>query len=386
MHPSAAAAASAAAIASANIAASSPASMWRMSMRDARLARHVAVTTPGQQLGAPDGRHAVVGVADVGDREREAGRGAEAVAAHRHRHRPGVRRPDRGRSGVRARCPSCRSPCRCPSPRSSRIGPCSMCTSTYALTFAIRVRAAVEVLDVDAVLGQHRRAARRRRGRSGRRSTSMSSVPTTAAEPNRLRLKRAPSSSAQSTRATVTGGVAVGGEGAQQLEAGHHAERAVEPTALRHAVEVDADDEHVVGRSPRRTAQRLPASSVSTSTGSARSSSRSRDRASSHSGVHARRRDPSGPPRARGQLAQIRHHAGRRRTPRSSPWSNGTPRGDVPPPSVGCRIGRGSFDWTVTVTTGGGVREDEDMPKYLLLIIEAEQPYADGGRGRASTR
>ena len=35
----------------------------------------------------------------------------------------------------------------------------------------------------------------------------MSSVPTLAAEPNRLRLNLAPSSSAQSTRATVIGGV-----------------------------------------------------------------------------------------------------------------------------------------------------------------------------------
>ncbi len=78
------------------------------------------------------------------------------------------------------------------------------------------------------------------------RSTSMSSVPTLAAEPNRLRLNRAPSSSAQSTRATVIGGVPSAASGSQQFQAGHHAERAVEPPALRHAVEMAADHQRVV--------------------------------------------------------------------------------------------------------------------------------------------
>ena len=42
-------------------------------------------------LRLPDGGDAVVALADLGDGEREAGRGAEAVAAHLHRHRAGVR-------------------------------------------------------------------------------------------------------------------------------------------------------------------------------------------------------------------------------------------------------------------------------------------------------
>ena len=63
---------------------------------------------------------------------------------------------------------------------------------------------------------------------------------------------------------------ALGGERAEQLQPGHHAERAVEPAALRHAVEVAADDEHARRWRRGSTAHRLPASSVSTSTGSVR--------------------------------------------------------------------------------------------------------------------
>ena len=45
-----------------------------------------------------------------------------------------------------------------------------------------------------------------------------------------------------------------GGEGPQQLQAAHHPQGAVEPAALRHGVEVAADDE----RLRRRPAQHGP--------------------------------------------------------------------------------------------------------------------------------
>ena len=41
------------------------------------------------------------------------------------------------------------------------------------------------------------------------------------------------------------------GERAQQFEAGHHAERAIEPTALGHTVEMRADHDGVVARAPQ---------------------------------------------------------------------------------------------------------------------------------------
>src|SRR6478672_8799915 len=123
----------------------------------------------------------------------------------------------------------------------------------------------------------------------------MSSVPTAAAEPNRLRLKRAPSSSAQSTSATVTGGVpaAASERSSSNPLITPRAPSSQPPFGTESrwlpTTSVSAD-------SPGSTAHRLPAASVSTSTGRVASDSRSIALASSHSGVHARRREPSGPP------------------------------------------------------------------------------------------
>ena len=85
-------------------------------------------------------------------------------------------------------------------------------------------------------------------GRRGRRAgrASRSARP----EPSSERPKRAPSSSAQSTSATVTGRRAARGEGAQDLEAAEDAERAVEPAAVGDGVDVAA--EHDVSGAPAR--------------------------------------------------------------------------------------------------------------------------------------
>ena len=98
------------------------------------------------------------------------------------------------------------------------------------------------------------------------RSTSMSSVPMHAAEPNRLRLNRAPSSSAQSTSATVTGGVpsAASDRSSSRPDITPSAPSSQPPLGTLSRCEPTTS---MSGRSPRSTAHRLPASSVSTSTG-----------------------------------------------------------------------------------------------------------------------
>ncbi len=127
------------------------------------------------------------------------------------------------------------------------------------------------------------------------RSTSMSSVPTLAAEPNRLRLNRAPSSSAQSTKATVIGGVpsAASERSNSNPDITPNAPSSQPPFGT---LSRWLPTTNMSSRSPRSTAHRFPASSSSTSTGSVVSDSRSIALACSHSGVHASRRLPSGPP------------------------------------------------------------------------------------------
>ena len=135
-------------------------------------------------------------------------------------------------------------------------------------------------------------------------------MPIAAALPNRLRLNRAPSSSAQSTRATVTGGTPSAAS-----------ERSSSSPAITPSAPSSQPPFGTLSRwlpttsmsslAPGSTAHRLPAASVSTSTGSVRSSSRSSARASSHSGVHARRRDPSDPPVRGVELAEVGHDPGR---------------------------------------------------------------------------
>ena len=106
------------------------------------------------------------------------------------------------------------------------------------LQLGVRVEHAIER---DAVLAPARPAARSPARSFSSRTSSVSIAPAAAADPSRLRPKRAPSSSAQSTSRSVTGGVPSRRCRPQHLRAGQHAEAAVEPAAVRHRVEVAAD-------------------------------------------------------------------------------------------------------------------------------------------------
>ena len=88
----------------------------------------------------------------------------------------------------------------------SRMGPCSMWTSTYALASATRVWAP-SILSMSTPCCGKTSISLFPSLSESPRMMSTSTVPMAAAEPKSERLKRAPSSSAQSTRATVTGGV-----------------------------------------------------------------------------------------------------------------------------------------------------------------------------------
>ena len=120
-----------------------------------------------------------------------------------------------------------------------------------ALELRPRVERAVEV---DAVRARARRAARPRRDRSASRSSSWSRIePPAADEPKSERPKRAPSSSAQLTSRTGTGGVPSLGDPAQDLDARQHVQAAVEPAAVRDRVDVAADQQRVLATIAIRT-------------------------------------------------------------------------------------------------------------------------------------
>ena len=88
------------------------------------------------------------------------------------------------------------------------------------------------------------------------RSSSWSGIePAAALEPNRLRPKRAPSSSAQSTSRTVTGGSPSSAMRRSTSTPGEHVQAAVEPAAVRHRVHVPADQERALGRAARACPQ-----------------------------------------------------------------------------------------------------------------------------------
>ena len=84
----------------------------------------------------------------------------------------------------------------------------------------------------------------------------MSRLPEQADEPNRLLPNRAPSSSAQSTSRTVTGGLPLYCALMRRRIStpGQHVEAAVEPAAVRHGIDVAADEQRLL----RFTAQRDP--------------------------------------------------------------------------------------------------------------------------------
>ena len=82
----------------------------------------------------------------------------------------------------------------------------------------------------------------------------MSRLPEQAEEPNRLLPKRAPSSSAQSTRRTVTGGLPLycAWMRRKNFNAGERIQTAIEPAAIRHGIDVAADEQRFFGFAAQR--------------------------------------------------------------------------------------------------------------------------------------
>ena len=100
-----------------------------------------------------------------------------------------------------------------------------------------------------------RRAARCRRASRRSRSSSWSAIePAAAEEPKSERPKRAPSSSAQLTSRTVSGGVPSSAIRRSTSTPASDVEAAVEPAAVRHRVDVAAEQE----RALRGARQREP--------------------------------------------------------------------------------------------------------------------------------
>ena len=179
---------------------------------------------------------------------------------------------------------------------------------------------------------------------------------------------------------------AVGGQRPQQLEPGHHARarrRASRPSGRcrggcrRRACRRWRPAAPPTGCRRRRCRPRRAAS---------RSSSRSSDRASSHSGVHARRREPSGPAGAGVELAEVGHDAGR---VVGGAWSTSpdTVRDERHRMSPGgVESATLTFDCKVPAPPGRRrAREDDTMPKYLLLIVEDESAFESGGQASSTT-
>ena len=86
------------------------------------------------------------------------------------------------------------------------------------------------------------------------RASSMSRLPEQADEPKRLFPKRAPSSSAQSTRRTVTGGLPLYcALMRRRISTPASVFRAtVEPAAVRHGIDVAADEQRFLGFAAQR--------------------------------------------------------------------------------------------------------------------------------------
>ena len=183
-------------------------------------------------------------------------------------------------------------------PESRRTGPCSMCSSTEA---SAPSRLAVAPDAASRSTPHAARASCRRVPSLSRRSrtSSGSRVPAAAEEPRRLRPKRAPSSSAQSTRRTSTAGGASAAASARTTPSA--ARRPSAPSSQPPAGTASMCDPTMtkpsVEPSPGSVAQMFPAGSRSTVTGRSSSFASSQSRAACQSGVHARRRAPSGPPK-----------------------------------------------------------------------------------------
>ena len=155
------------------------------------------------------------------------------------------------------------------------------------------------------VLSTHR-ATRCRPCPSDARASSISRFPEQAEEPKRLLPKRAPSSSAQSTRRTVTGGLPSYCASMRRRIStpGERIQTAIEPAAVRHGIDVSADEKRFFGFAAQRRPKISGGVIVNFDAGNASSFSRNHARALAHIGVNATRCAPfSSPVRARSSLS-----------------------------------------------------------------------------------
>ena len=229
------------------------ASRWRWSSSCSAVST-TEVTMPGSADDATRGADGAVADAcrDLADLERELGRARERVAALVHRRRAGMRGLALPGDRASARRRRCRARRRAGAPSTRAPGP--------ARCGARDRRRPCRAGSVRRARGRGRRRSRRaRRGARSRRGRSAaaarpgrSSSPTAAEEPKSERPKRAPSSSAQLTSRTVTGGVPSLGDPPQHLGAGDDVEAAVEPAAVRDRVDVAADQDGALGLAAQR--------------------------------------------------------------------------------------------------------------------------------------
>ena len=267
--------------------------MWRMSMV-MLVSPAAAVTTPGQHCACPtvvtpSWRSPISAIA-----EREACRRPEAVAAHGHRHRAGV-----------AGLPGEDHPLALDALRAGDRADAEALVLEHRALLDVHLdvgldvghagAGAVEVLDVDAVLAEH----------VGQRVALLVGQPAQHVDVERADRRRRAEQAAAEAGALLVGPVdegdghrrrALGGERAQQFEAGHHAQRTVEPAALGHAVEVAADDEHLRALAAQHGPQvaGLVGVDLDRQGGQRLAQQRARPRASRASSTGAC--EPSGPP------------------------------------------------------------------------------------------
>ena len=177
--------------------------------------------------------------------ERRLGGGEERVAAHRDRRRPRVRglADEPQHVALDTVGADHRTGRIAPSPRAPALARCG--------ARGRRAGGVGRATDAPRACGPDRRRSRpaRPRSRTPWRSTRLRTLsgtrlPLAPDDPSRLREKRAPSSSAKSTTAKRDrrGGALAA---TQRLDTREDAERAVEPTAVGHGVEVAADDDGV---------------------------------------------------------------------------------------------------------------------------------------------
>ena len=175
----------------------------------------------------------------------------------------------------------------------SSTGPCSMCSSRYArASIAFSSRCASSIRSSATPFSASASTSRVPCRSFSSRTSSIFRLPAAAADPSRLRPKRAPSSSAQSTSLSVTGGVVPACIRSASSAAITPRQPSSQPpfgTESRWLPTMT-----VLGEAPGSVTQLLPAESVSTRRPSSATLLLNHSRASRHTGPQARRCAPSG--------------------------------------------------------------------------------------------